>query len=221
MQMRIVVTNKAGRILQAAACSAVCVAGVMSARHAWTAPESSTPTARHVADDVLPPMANEPQTSAGGVIVPVSYRTWLDPARINAEPRLLPKDGIHPLRPRPAIDLPPVAQAAAGLPTHINLPAAPRVRWISPDPADVTSALTTASDAGRANVLTDDTLNLAPPGALQLTPPPRKVPAPFLLLALPDPTRQGGEIHSTMPIKEDPPVPSFDRPAKPTLPAGK
>ncbi|MDB5354260.1 MAG: hypothetical protein JWN24_713 [Phycisphaerales bacterium] len=207
--------NKIVRFLQVAACGAVYAAGVLTARHAWTAP------ARQVADDVLPPMANEPQPAARGTVVPVPYRPVLDPARANVEPRLLSKDGIHPLRSRPATDIPPVAQTSASLPTPINLPAAPRMRWASPDPADVSAIAGPATpDAGRPSASTDDTLTLAPPGALEMTPPPRQVPAPFLLLALPDP-RAGGEIPTPAPAREDPPVPSFDRPAKPTLPAGK
>ena len=215
--------NKIARLLQAAACGAVCAVGVLSARHAWTAPASATPAApaRPAADGVLPPMANEPQPAARGTVVPVPYRPVLDPARANVEPRVLPKDRIHPLRSRPATDIPPVARVPAGLPTPINLPAIPRVRWISSDPADVTSVAGPATpDAGRPSAFADDTLTLAPPGALEMTPPPRQVPAPFLLLTLPDP-RPGGEIPTTAPMREDSPVPSFDRPAKPTLPAGK
>ena len=215
--------QRIARLLQTAACGAVCAAGVLSARHAWTAPASATQAApaQQAADGVLPPMANEPQPAARGTVVPVPYRPVLDPARANVEPRLLPKDRDHALRSRPAIDIPPVARAAANLPTPVNLPAAPRVRWISPDPADVSAiAGAEAPDAGRPGAFTDDTLALAPPDALEMTPAPRQVPAPFLLLALPDP-RPGGEIPTPAPAKEDPPVPTFDRPPKPTFPAGK
>ncbi|HWE95356.1 MAG TPA: hypothetical protein VG269_15420 [Tepidisphaeraceae bacterium] len=208
------------RVTVLATCGALCVTALLSTRRAFTAPAAATAAPPAAPDPVLPPLATAPQPSRASA-VPVPYRPWLDPARSNGEPRVLPMDGVHPLRPRPALDVPPVAPSSAGLPASVLLPAAPPVRIATPSSGDAPVGVVAKPDTGRPTLVTDDTLDLAPPGALELTPPPRSVSAPFLLLAIPDPTRQAGAVPAPRTTKEDAPVPSFDRPTKPGLPAGK
>ncbi|MDB5334332.1 MAG: hypothetical protein JWP03_5483 [Phycisphaerales bacterium] len=224
MNMRSTDRSIVKSVMIVATCGALCVTAFLSTRRAFTAPTvavAAPPSAQAAPDTVLPPMATAPQPSPRASAVPVPYRPWLDPARSNAEPRMLPKDGLHPLRARAALDVPPVAQSSAGLPASVLLPAAPPVRIATPSSGDAPVSVVAKPDTGRPTLVTDDTLDLAPPGALELTPPPRSASAPFLLLAIPDPTRQAGAVPAPRTTKEDAPVPSFDRPTRPTLPAGK
>ncbi|HWE04606.1 MAG TPA: hypothetical protein VG326_19530 [Tepidisphaeraceae bacterium] len=181
-------------------------------------PQAATPSQ----SAILPPLATAPLPSTRPTVVAVPFRPWMAPARSDREPRMLPGDKRHALHIRPAVDLPPVAEASGELPAEVTMAVEPAIRFISPDPASPPVASIAAhEDSGKPTAQTDPTLNLAPPGALMMTPPPRTASAPLLLLAIPDPSKAPGEIKTPPPQQEDAPASSFDPPAAPTLGAGK
>jgi hypothetical protein len=168
------------------------------------------------------PSAASPATSAKSTIVPIPYRPWLPPARTPGLPRVAPSDGQHALRPRPALDIPPLAESSGDLPSEPQLQVVPPVRIAARDPADLPVATIAAkADGGNPTLATDPTLDLAPPGALVLSPPPRMTqPAP-LLLPIPDPSHQSGAVPASQPATENAPLTTFDPPGPTTLPVGK
>jgi hypothetical protein len=171
---------------------------------------------------ILPPLTTAPLPTTRPTIVAVPYRPWLPPAHSEREPRMLPGDKLHALHARPAIDLPPVAEASADLPAETKIAVEPAIRLVSPDPAAPPVATIAAhEDSGKPTVETDPTVNLSPPGALTATPPPRRASAPLLLLAIPDPSKLPGEIATPAPQREDAPASSFDVPASPKIAVGK
>ena len=138
---------------------------------------------------------------------------------------MLPSDKKHKrLRVRPAIDLPPVADARGDLPAEATMIVEPPIRLVSPNPAiPPVATIAAREDTGKPTMQTDPTEEIwAPPGTLVVSPPPRTVPgALLLLLAIPDPSRLPGEIATPAPAQEDAPAASFDLPEAPKITVGK
>lgn len=169
----------------------------------------------------LPPAA-APAPASKSTIVPVPYRPWLPPARTPAAPRLAKSDGQHALRPRPALDVPPLAEAPGELPSAPELPVGPPIHLPSRDPAELPVATIAArADGGNPTLATDPTLDLALPGALLFSPPPRVAQPPTLLLPIPDPSHQSGAIPANQPATEDAPLTTLDPPGQITFAVGK
>ena len=170
----------------------------------------------------LPPSSTSPQPAPKATLVPVPYRPWLPAARTPREPRIVPSDGQHALRTRRALDLPPVAELTADLPAPPQLEVGPpiQIRLLDLSPIPV-ATLASKADAGTPTLGTDPTLDLAPAGALVVSPPPRTIAPQALLLPIPDPSHQQGAIAVAASAGDEAPVANVDRPGPTTLPAGK
>src|SRR5947208_718539 len=86
---------------------------------------SAAPATQPTSVKTLPPMATAPESSSSATIAPMTYRPVLPPARASREPRMLLKDVQHPLRNRPAVDVPFAMQASAELPSVTLLQVGP------------------------------------------------------------------------------------------------
>jgi hypothetical protein len=170
----------------------------------------------------LPPSVTSPIPAAKSTLVPAPYRPWLPPARLSREPRIAPSDRQHALHPRRALDLPPLAESPAALPAAPQLEVGPPIHIVSVDPSALPVATIAAkADAGTPVLATDPTLDLAPSGALTVSPPPRQLSPAALVLPIPDPAHQAGAIPLAPPEQEAAPVTTLDRPGPTTLPTGK
>src|SRR5262249_27336894 len=75
------------------------------------APLASVIAAPSTQPATLPPIATSPAPAARSTLVPTPFRPWLPSVRATVQPRTTSSDGQHRLRPRPALDLPPLAEA--------------------------------------------------------------------------------------------------------------
>jgi hypothetical protein len=155
------------------------------------------------ADD-LPVKVTQPIRPPRDAAIPVPFRPWLPPPAVPAEPRLARGDREHALRPRPAVDVPPLAlDLTPAVPTAVVLPAYTPPRIASPDPARTPIAsLSGRGNVDRPKTADDPTAEAASPAALAVTPPARSKPAPPLLLTIPDPS--GPAAGATVPVTDAP-----------------
>ena len=204
--------------LFAVAISATAAAIVAHGLTAAGAP-SAAPTTRPVLVNLLPPMVISPRPSPKATVAPVPYRSYMPPATVAHDPRILPADGLRPVHAQPALDVPPLAQGGLMLPAEAELPVGPPVRLAVVDSASMPVATIAAKpDLGTAKLTTDPTEGRAPAGALSHTPPPRTNVPPALLLPIPDPSHQAGFIAPNRPATEGAPAADIDRPGPTTLP---
>jgi hypothetical protein len=160
-----------------------------------------------------------PPPSAGGtagILVPMPYRTWLPRAEAVARP--LPGDtSLRALRARPALDVPPLADAALAAPRlpPVRLAAAPAFAVASPDPAQVpVNSIARAAPTDLPDLTTDPAPDESRRAAVRKMPALRQTPAPFVRISLPDPSPQGDA-----PAPKNAPADDADAPvAAPGLP---
>jgi len=175
--------------------------------------------------DAAPRAFAESPQSSPTAIVPAPFRTWLPAPVTSDQPRRLPGDQVRPLRAGPALDVPPVADAAVLLapPARVRLPGVLPPAIASPDPAHVPvdSIAVRATLGDRADV-EDPTAQEAARSVTAATPPLRQTPAPFLKLSIPDPSPlAGAPALKIPPPDDDPPVTAPGLPARVTLPEKK
>jgi hypothetical protein len=170
--------------------------------------------AGHSSDEPHPAPAKRDTVAA------VPYRTWLPPVVAPARPRALPAKPQPLARIRPTADLPPLAMdLTPDLPARVLLPAVAPPRIDSPDPATapLPRLAASANDLDHATAETDPLPRGTNP-VLAKVPPPRKKPAPPLLLSIPTPTGEPAGSALTVPhADDDPPVPSPGLPETPKL----
>lgn len=170
----------------------------------------------------VPPATAAPVASASAGLLPMPHRPYLPPAVVTREPAP-PSTRLYALRPRPALDVPPLPTVPVALPAPPALPDFPLARVVSPDPAQVPPASVGAqSTPDRPDVIDDPTVNRVAPPALTTTAPPRDAPAPSVAAAAPDAQRPRDAVAPPDDRLEiDPGIALPDPPTQPTLPAGK
>jgi hypothetical protein len=205
--------NRTGRT-----CLLLFVGGIFALVTPFNFAENKPPTSQPSADP-LPVLATSPEKGTKATVVPIPVRPFMPPAVTAHNPRLLPGDAQHPLKAGRSNDLPAVAdRTLQDLPAVPQLPVGPPVRIGSVNSADIPVATIAAHpDTARTTLQTDPTQNIAVAAALLVTPPPRIVPAPFLLLTIPDPSHQAGDIPESRLDQKSIPEVDLDRPALPPL----
>lgn len=153
-------------------------------------------------------------------VTPAPVRTWLPPADLAPQPRLLPAERSRVAPTRPAIDRADPATATPPPPSQV-LPAFPRAWAPSPSVADLSSLpRRIRPNPDRARVGLDDTIMESLRRLLVIPVPDRRGPVPFARLAIPVPsdTPDAPPIRTTLP-DDLPPIHVPTTIRRPTLPA--
>src|SRR5688500_9480567 len=167
------------------------------------------------------PVASSAPPPPPTTILPLPYRTWLPPAGGPSAPRPLAGESARPMRAGPALDVPPLADAAAPpAPSPVRPPAVAPPAVASPEPGrmPVTAVASGAAPRVLADPVTERAVRASAQAVTAAAPPLRETPAPFLKLAIPDPSPvAGGPELRNPPADQDPPVTAPGRPARVTL----
>jgi hypothetical protein len=173
----------------------------------------------------LAPLAGKPEGwrtgLLSGAVRPAPGGLHLPRAAIGREPVAADAAKLRPLRARPSVDIPQVAEETAlRLPAPRLRPATPLAYSPSPDPARLAfPGASTLADPDRPTATSDTAQEDGRRAVLWVRPDVSQKAASFLRVALPDPEELAAPVRlEKAPADDDPPAYSLELPPQPMMP---